>query len=135
VLAIGRVELGIANDAMRTLAFITLVFGGQATIYAIRERRHLWSSRPSRWLVAATTADVLIASTLAVTGVAMPALPIVIVAATLASAAAFAFVLDAVHVRLETLISDGFQRHAHRARGNPSRLPARGATAAVSHPA
>jgi H+-transporting ATPase len=109
VLAIGRFELGL-GDAMTTLAFVTLVFGGQATMYAIRERRHLWSSRPSRWLVAATTADVAIASTLAVSGIAMPALPVAIVAATLAGAAGFAFVLDAVHARLEALISGGFQR-------------------------
>ena len=37
--------------ALQTLAFVTLVFGSQAMIYAIRGRPHLWSVRPSLcWL-------------------------------------------------------------------------------------
>ena len=46
VLAFGKVGLGLAIGALRTLAFLALVFGSQATIYAIRQRRHLWGSRP-----------------------------------------------------------------------------------------
>jgi H+-transporting ATPase len=45
-------------------------------------------------------ADVLIASTLAVGGFAMTRLPVMTVAATLAAAAVFAFVLDTVKVPL-----------------------------------
>jgi H+-transporting ATPase len=75
-----------------------LVFGSQATIYAIRQRRHLWGSRPSRWLGASSVADIVIASTLAVGGIAMTPLPVSMVAGTLASAAAFAVILDLVKV-------------------------------------
>ena len=50
----------------RTLAFIALVFGSQATIYAIRQRRHLWGSRPSLWLAVSSAADILIAFSFAV---------------------------------------------------------------------
>jgi len=32
-----------AGPALRTEAFVALVFGSQATIYSIRERRHLWT--------------------------------------------------------------------------------------------
>ena len=46
ILAVGKFEMGLGIDALRTLAFIALVFGSQATIYAIRQRRHLWGSRP-----------------------------------------------------------------------------------------
>jgi H+-transporting ATPase len=47
VLAIGRFEINLGTEALRTLAFVVLVFGSQATLYAIRQRRHLWGSRPS----------------------------------------------------------------------------------------
>jgi H+-transporting ATPase len=99
VLAIGKFGMNLGMDALRTLAFVVLVFGSQATIYAIRERRHLWAcSRPSVWLAASSVADIGIAAILAVGGIAMTPLPPLVVAGTLAAAAAFAFVLDFVKV-------------------------------------
>jgi H+-transporting ATPase len=98
VLAFGKFELRLGTGALRTLAFVVLVFGGQATIYAIRERRHLWGTPPSLWLAAATVTDVAIASTLAVSGIAMTALPAWVVAGTFTGATVFAFVLDLVKV-------------------------------------
>jgi len=94
VLAVGKFALDLGIEALRTLTFVALVFGSQATIYVIRERRHLWSSRPSLWLAASSVVDVVIAVTLSVGGIAMTPLPALVVAGTLASAAAFAFVLD-----------------------------------------
>ena len=96
VLAVGKFEMNFPIEKLRTLAFVVLVFGSQAMIYAIRERRHLWSSRPSFWLGASSVADIAIAATLSIGGVAMTPLPARVVASTLAAAAAFAFVLDAV---------------------------------------
>ena len=90
--------MGFGIEALRTLAFVVIVFGNQATTYTNRERRHLWSSRPSLWLVVSSVADILIASTLAVGGIAMTPLPALVVAGTLAAAIAFAFVLDLVKV-------------------------------------
>jgi len=90
--------MNLGTGALRTLAFTALVFGGQATIYAIRERRHLWGSRPSLWLAASSVADVLIASILAVGGIAMAPLSALVVAGTLAAASVFAFALDMVKV-------------------------------------
>jgi H+-transporting ATPase len=98
VLAVGVFELKLPIGALRTLSFLALVFGSQATIYAIRERRHLWKSRPSLWLAVSSLADIVIAATLAIAGLAMTPLPALAVALTLAAAAAFAFVLDAVKV-------------------------------------
>jgi len=98
VLAIGEFALRLEIDALRTLAFVTLVFGSQATLYALRERRHLWDSRPSLWLAASSVTDVLIAAVLAIGGIAMTPLLALVVAGVLAAAAAFAFVLDAVKV-------------------------------------
>jgi len=98
VLAVGKFGMNLGMEALRTLAFVVLVFGSQATLYAIRERRHLWGTRPSLWLALSSVADIVIASTLAVGGIAMTSLPPLMVAGTLAAAAAFAFVLDLVKV-------------------------------------
>jgi H+-transporting ATPase len=46
-LAIGRFELGLDNDTLRTLTVITLVFRGQAVFHVSRERLHLWSLGPA----------------------------------------------------------------------------------------
>jgi H+-transporting ATPase len=98
VLAVGRFGLNLGTDSVRTLAFVVLVFGSQATIYAIRERRRLWGTRPSLLLAASSVADIAITSTMAVGGIAMTPLPALLVAGTLAAAAAFAVVLDFVKV-------------------------------------
>jgi H+-transporting ATPase len=93
VLAIGKFRLGLGIEALQTLAFLAVVFGNEASLYAIRERQRLWSM-PSGWLVLSSVADTLIASTLAVCGIVMTALPVVLVAGTLAGAVAFAVVVD-----------------------------------------
>ena len=98
VLAVGKFGINLGTEAVRTLAFIALVFGSQATIYAIRERRHLWGSRPSLLLAVSSVADIAIASTLAVGGIAMTPLSPLVVADTLVAAAIFAVILDLVKV-------------------------------------
>lgn len=95
VLAVGHYALGLAAAPLDTLALVALVFGSQTTLYAIRERQRLWS-RPSLWLNLSSLANVLIVSTLAVLGVLMAALPITLVAGTLAAAVGFGVVLAAV---------------------------------------
>ena len=97
-LAVGKFEMGFGIDELRTLAFIALVFGSQATLYAIRQRRRLWGSRPSLWLAVSSVADILIASTLAVGGIAMKPLPMLVLVGALAAAATFGFVLDMVKI-------------------------------------
>jgi H+-transporting ATPase len=98
VLAVGKFGMNLGTEALRTLAFLVLIFGGQATVYAIRERRHLWGSRPSSVLVLSSTVDIAIASALAVGGIAMAPLPVLLVVGTLAAAGAFALILDLVKV-------------------------------------
>ena len=97
-LVVGKLELGLGIDALRTLAFVVIVFGNQATTYTNRARRHLWSTPPSRWLVLSSAVDVLIASTLASRGLAMAPLPVVVIGSPLAGAVAFAFLVDFVKV-------------------------------------
>jgi H+-transporting ATPase len=100
ILAFGAWRLGFGIATLRTLAFVVIVFGNQATTYTNRGRPRLWSSRPSAWLVASSIGDVMIASILAVGGIAMTPLPAWVVAGTLAAAVAFAVVLDLAKVPL-----------------------------------
>jgi hypothetical protein len=81
----------------------------------------LWSIRPSLWLAVSSFADIAIASTLAVGGIAMTPLPALLVAGTLAAAAAFAFGLDFVKVpvfaRLGITRSQRYRPLTHETRG------------------
>jgi H+-transporting ATPase len=94
VLATARFGLGFGIDMLRTVAFVVIVFGNQATTYTNRERQRIGSCRPSRWLVGSSVVDLLIASALAIFGIAMAPLPVVVVGSALAAAAVFAFALD-----------------------------------------
>ena len=94
VLALGWFGLGLSIGALRTLAFVTLVAGSQATLYVVRERGRLWDSAPGRWIVASTLADLAIALAVAFTGTVSAPLPVWVVALVLATTAAFAVVLD-----------------------------------------
>jgi H+-transporting ATPase len=94
VLAIAKFYLGFEIEALRTLTFVAIVFGNQATTYPNRERGRLGSCRPSLWLIGSSVIDILIGSTLAICGIAMAPLPIFVVGGTLLAAAVFAFTLD-----------------------------------------
>jgi H+-transporting ATPase len=97
-LAVGARLAGYDIDRLRTLSFVIIVFGNQATTYNNRERRRIWSSRPSLWLAASSCVDILIAATLALTGIAMAPLPLIAVVGTFVAAAVFAFAMDFVKV-------------------------------------
>lgn len=98
VLAIAKFHLGLGIETLQTVAFLVIVFGNQATTYTNRERQHLGSSRPSLWLVGSSAVDLLIASTLAICGIAMTRLPILFVGGILVAAVVFAFIVDFVKV-------------------------------------
>jgi H+-transporting ATPase len=98
VVAYAKFHLGAGLETLRTAAFLAVVFGNQATTYLNRTRLHLWSSRPSRWLLASSAADILVASILATRGIAMAPVPILAVAAVLAGVALFALLMDFVKI-------------------------------------
>jgi H+-transporting ATPase len=99
VLAVGRFRMEMATPALQTLSFVALVFGSEATLYAIRVRHQLWST-PSRWLVLSSIGDLLIIATLAIGGFAMTALPMFVVAAVLAAALLYGLVVDVLKLWL-----------------------------------
>ncbi len=100
VLAIGQFALHLGLGSIQTLAAVTLVFSGQSVFYVARERRHLWSSRPSRWVLLSSIADIGIIALLASFGVLMTALPIGLIGLAALAAVVLAFILDVVKVLL-----------------------------------
>jgi len=87
-------------DTLRTMTLVTLALNGQAVFYVVRERKRLWSSRPSLIVIVSTVLDFLIIGTLAIQGILMAPLPISIVASIFAAAVVLAFVMDQVKVWL-----------------------------------
>jgi hypothetical protein len=51
VLTIAKFRLGLGIEMLRTLAFVVIVFGNQATTYPNRERQRIGSARPSSCLI------------------------------------------------------------------------------------
>lgn len=98
VIALGRFGWGFDIDRLRTLTLVTLVFSGQALFYVVRERRRLWSSWPSRMVMASSAVDMSIIPTMAGSGVLMAPLPVSVLAAVLVASLALALVLDQVKV-------------------------------------
>ena len=96
VLAVGKYSLGFGVETLQTLSIVTLVFSGQAILYVVRERRHLWSSRPSTWLMVGSAADLLIIATLATRGILMEPLPVSVVVALLVVTLVFSLLLDLI---------------------------------------
>jgi H+-transporting ATPase len=95
---VGKYSLGMGIGQLQTLTAVTLIFGGEAILYSVRERRHLWMSLPSRWMVIASVGDILIISVLALRGIEMKAVSVALIATVFAAAALFGFVLDFVKV-------------------------------------
>jgi H+-transporting ATPase len=98
LLLVGIYAFRYGLDALRTLTFVALVFGNQATTYNNRVRQRLWHSRPSNWLLLSSAADILIASSLAVLGIGMTPLPMLQIAEMLMLAVVFAFLMDLIKV-------------------------------------
>jgi H+-transporting ATPase len=107
VLAFGKYRLGLDAGEIQTLAFVTLVFGAQALLYVVRERRHLWSSRPGNWVLASSAVDIAIVSVLALSGTLMEPLPWQVLAAVFAAAAGFALILDQIKLPVKAAFKVG----------------------------
>lgn len=96
ILWIGHAKLHLPIETMQTLTLVNLVVSGQAIYYVVRERRHLWSSRPSKIVAACSIIDLTLVPSLAMTGTLMAPLPVPIIAGLFGVAAIFAFTLDGV---------------------------------------
>ena len=70
-------RLGLNNDQIHTFIFDMLVFSGQFTVYMVRERGRFWNSKPSKWLMSATVADVIFISFISWAGILVTTVPII----------------------------------------------------------
>ncbi|HTG21951.1 MAG TPA: HAD-IC family P-type ATPase [Reyranella sp.] len=100
VLIAGKYWLGLPVATLQTLTLVMLVFNGQAVFYVVRERRRLWSSRPSTIVLLASLVDLLLIPTLAFSGILMAPLAIEIIAGLFAAAIVLAFTLDFLKVAI-----------------------------------
>ena len=98
ILLIGKLELHLGINALRTLSVVAIVYGSQATIYAIRDRQRFWGLRPTPWLFLSSIADVLIISILAWRGIAMTPIPLSVLSCEFGAAIAFGLILGAAKV-------------------------------------
>lgn len=71
VFLVGRDVFRLDLPQLQTLVFTALVFTGQATVYLVRERRHVWNSIPGFWLMVTSSAAVVVVSTFADSGILM----------------------------------------------------------------
>ena len=100
ILTIGALVMKLGIDTLRTMTLVTLALNGQAVFYVVRERKRLWSSRPSLIVMVSTGMDFLIIGTLATQGILMAPLPVSIVASIFFASVVLAFVMDQVKVWL-----------------------------------
>jgi H+-transporting ATPase len=100
LLSFGYRVMHLDIDTLRTMTFVILAFNGQAVFYVVRERRRLWSSRPSLLVIVSSVLDISIVGTLALGGVLMAPLAPSIFAGIFAAAFVLALIMDQVKVWL-----------------------------------
>ena len=100
ILLAGRDWLQLPLPQLQTLVFITLVFTGQGMVYLVRQRGHFWNSRPSKWLVLSSVADIAVVSVLATRGILMEAIRPQLVFTILIACVCYLAVTDFVKVSL-----------------------------------
>jgi H+-transporting ATPase len=104
LLAVGKFRLGLDAGGLQTLSFVILVFGNQSLLYVLRERRRLWSSMPSKWVLASSVVDVGIVLVLAFVGLLMEPLPWSVLAAVAVAAIGFALILDEIKLPIRAAL-------------------------------
>jgi H+-transporting ATPase len=103
----GRYWLQLPLPRLQTLVFITLVFTGQGTVYLVRQRQHFWKSRPSKWLLLSSAADIVVVSILASRGILMEAIPLQIVFGVLIACGCYLAAVDFLKVGLLRRVPQG----------------------------
>ncbi|OIQ66170.1 hypothetical protein GALL_522650 [mine drainage metagenome] len=87
-------------DTLRTMTFVTITCNGQAVFYVVRERKRIWSSRPSLPVILSSIVDVSIVGTLALGGIMTAPLTPTVFAGIVGAAAILALVMDQIKVWL-----------------------------------
>ena len=107
ILLAGRDWLHLPLPQLQSLVFITLVFTGQGMVYLVRQRGHFWNSRPSKWLLLSSAADIAVASVLATRGILMEAIRPQLVGTTLIACVCYLAVTDFAKVGILRRLPSG----------------------------
>ncbi|HVB76932.1 MAG TPA: plasma-membrane proton-efflux P-type ATPase, partial [Candidatus Nitrosotalea sp.] len=91
---VARTRLGLDLAHLQTVAFVTLAFSTQATVYLVREPRLAWRSRPGSWLLAVSGFVLVTVAVLAVAGWLMTPISFALLGMILAAVALWALVVD-----------------------------------------
>lgn len=95
-----RYWLQLPLSQLQTLVFITLVFTGQGNVYLVRERQHFWKSKPGKWLVMSSAADIVVVSILASRSILMSAIAPRLLAGVLIACGCYLAAVDFIKVGL-----------------------------------
>ncbi len=93
---VGKNAFMLELAQLQTLDFAALVFSGIANVYLVRNRKHIWSSRPGFALFISSLLDVLIVFLMITTGVLVTRIPVIVAVFLFASVIAFVLVLDVI---------------------------------------
>ena len=86
--------LNYPMDVIRTVVYLSLVYYGMATLLAIRAWPHAWNVKPGKALTIALFVSFLFALAVSISGLIIPAVPIVFVAFIIAAAVIGLFTVD-----------------------------------------
>lgn len=100
VFFVGWDWLHLPLNQLQTLVFVMLVFTGQGNVYLVRERRHFWSSVPSRWLLWATALDILAVCILSTQGILMAPIPLKLVGGLIALVLGYLLIIDLIKIQI-----------------------------------
>ncbi|MFP3164669.1 MAG: plasma-membrane proton-efflux P-type ATPase [Acidianus sp.] len=88
--------LRMSINEIHTFIFDMLVFTGQFTVYMVRERRSMWSSRPSNFLLISSIFDIIFISTISVLGILVYPIPLQYVLLILGVSFGFTVIFDRI---------------------------------------
>lgn len=94
VLYLGVFYYGMSLGRLQSFMLLVLVFTSQFRVLSVRERRHFWSSRPGRELMASILATLVAFLLLGVFGVIIPSLTLPQVVVALGVSAGFTLCVD-----------------------------------------
>jgi H+-transporting ATPase len=102
---IGYYVINLTLPQVQTLAFLSLVFSAQATVYLVREQRHFYKSKPGNYLMFASALDLIIIILMAYFGILMTRIPFADIAVLLGGTFIYMVLLDFVKTPLMKKLS------------------------------
>ena len=96
VFFLARTWLGLDLAHLQTVAFVTLAFSTQATVYLVREPRFAWRSRPGSWLLAVSVLVLATVGVLSLGGRLMTSISPAVLGMILAAVFLWALAVDMI---------------------------------------